>query len=214
MKHLLLFLGERDLLYTQLSEKVNSEAFHMKAFDSMNLKKVFDEKVSYLDLSNQQDVDDFINIASFEYEDVTLIVSDDFQWHTNNVNDYVTKVERLLYGTVFTADALLESDVKRVNVMMIVNKHQDESSISHGLYPKIFNHLNELNINVHLLYVVHYTAYNIDSYAKIEFGYTDQDENHLKGLLNEKIAKVTKFIMSVVNDEHLSVRSSIAYIKD
>ena len=216
MKHLVLFLGERDLLYTQLLEILKGADIETKAFDSSNLKKVFDDQVSYLDLSNKQIIEDFIKKECSSYEAITLILSDDFQWHTNNVDDYVTKVERLLYGSVFTVEALTKHNFKKINVIITVNSHHDESSIKDGLYPIIFEYMDKLThpLNTHLIYLVHDMAYKIDSYAKIEFGYTYQDEEKLKVLLNDKITKVVNIIMSVINKEDNDIRSSISYIKD
>jgi len=216
MKHLVLFLGERDLLYTQLLETLKGADVEIKAFDSSNLKKVFDDQVSYLDLSNKYIIEDFIKKECNSYEAITLVLSDDFEWRTNNVDDYVTKVERLLYGSVFTVEALTKHNFKNINVIITVNSHHDETSIKDGLYPIIFKYMEKLThpFNTHLIYLVHDKAYNIDSYAKIEFGYTYQDEEKLKVLLNDKITKVINFIMSVINEEDNDIRSSISYIKD
>lgn len=216
MKHLVLFLGERDLLYTQLSETLKGADVKTKIFDSSNLKKVFDDQVTYLDLSNKQIVEDFVKKECSPYEAVTLVISDDFQWHTNNVDDYVTTIERLLYGSLFAIEALMKHDYKNVNIIMTVNSHHDETSFKDGLYRNVFGHINKMNhaLNVHLIYLVHNIAYNIDSYAKIEFGYTDQDEEKLKELLNVKLKKVTHFVMSVTNEKYHDIKSSISYIKD
>ncbi|MBI9012657.1 MAG: hypothetical protein JEZ08_10550 [Clostridiales bacterium] len=215
MKHLVLFLGERDLLYTQLSETLNDAEVETKIFDSSNLKKVFDDHVNYLDLSNKEVIEDFVNKECYQYEAVTLVVSDDYQWRTNNVDEYVTTVERLLYGTVFTIEALTKRSYKNINIVITVNSHHNVISIKDGLYPTVFEHINRWDhpLNTYLIYLEHDKAYSIDSYAKIEFGYTYQDEEKLKVLLNTKINKVTRFIMSVINEKH-DIRSSISYIKD
>lgn len=216
MKHLVLFLGERDLLYTQLSETLKDAAIEIKIFDSSNLKKVFDDQVSYLDLSNKQIVEDFVKKECSLYEAITLVISDDFQWHTNNVDEYVTTIERLLYGSLFTIEALMKHDYNNINIMMTVNSHHDELSFKEGLYQNVFDRINKIDhpLNVHLIYLVHDRAYNIDSYAKIEFGYTDQDEEKLKELLKVKLKKVTHFIMSVINEKNHDIKSSMSYIKD
>lgn len=215
MKRLVLFLGERDLLYTQLLESLGSEGVGLIAFDSMSFKKVFDDQVSYLDLSNQLLLENYIKKECDQYEAITFVISDDFQWHNNNVSDYITTIERLLYGAVFTTDILIKNNFKSINVIITVNRHHDEKNMTDVFYESAFDHVNRVNhsLNAHLIYLLHDTAYNIDSYAKIEFGYTDKDEEKLKTLLNKKIEKVTNIIISVINDEQ-SVNSSIVYIKD
>lgn len=222
MKHFIFFLGERDLLYKQLCKGVENFDCEIEVFNTNRFKRMFDKEVTYFDLSSKTVLENYILEASGDNTEISLIISDNLSLVNDNHDDYVTKIEKLLYGTVFSVEALIDNKrLKKLNVIIIAKVNTDEISITDSIYPSLFDHFNRfslngstLNLSTHLIYLVHNTAYSLDSYAKIEFGYTSEDELKLKDLLNKKIVKVSHLIKSVIADSESEIKSGILWIKD
>lgn len=218
MEKIIFFLGEKDLLYRQLCKVFE---YDIKVFDSNCFKNSFDDNISYIDLSDKTAIEKFIISEIGDYKDVTLIVSDELV-ESDDVNKYVTKVERLLYGAVFTSDFLINNKpFEKINIIIISKVHNDILPLTDNIYPNLFKHISghslngtHKNLNTHLIYLVHDMAYNIDSYAKIEFGYSNEDEMKLKEILNKKIEKISDMIKAVVNERKSEIDSNITWIRN
>lgn len=222
MKHFIFFLGERDLLYKQLCKEVENFDCEIEVFSTNRLKSIFDKEVTYLDLSNRTALENYILEASEDNNEISLVISDDLSLVDNGSDDYVSKIEKLLYGTIFSVEALIDNKrLEKLNVIIIAKVNTDEISITDSIYPSLFEHFNRfslngstLNLSTHLIYLVHNTAYSLDSYAKIEFGYTREDELKLEELINKKIVKVSHLIKSVIADSESEIKSGILWVKD
>ncbi len=213
MKKIIVFLGQKDMLYEGIAQDLH-EGEDMISFDTD--KSAFRDKDTYaFDVSEKELINKNLSICN-DYDEITFIVSDDFFW---DVSDSI-RIDRLLNGAKLSIENLIYNrNITKLHVFFVSKLNDSNVSMTDALFLPLFNHVNKFSISgfhknlyTHLINVIHNKTYAYDSYAKLELGYDEQDEENLIKELRGKIKKVCKILHTHL-DENDST-SSICWIKD